>query len=730
MTVCFVDFETRSCSDVRDVGVHRYAEDPTTGIWCLCWAIDDEPVQTWIPGADVPTRLLDHVSDNGTVVAHGAMFERVIWNRVLRGLPELYGRWPYLAINQMDCTMARAQALALPRSLENLAEVLETSHQKDAEGHRLMMQMARPRRVHAGGEVEWWDTEDRKQRLYTYCVKDVETERECAAKLSHLSNDERELWRLDQIINDRGIHFDIPLINRMIQVRAVAARNLNRHMATLTDGRVAKASQVAKIKDWVNERGYDTVQSLNKEHHPELKKLFADDTQATRVLTARQEYGKVTSTAKLSKIIAVCGRDARARGQYNHHGASTGRVTGQLLQPTNFPRLDSEREGPSVAKVIEILEAFDNPLEAHDRIDLLVGDVLPWLSKALRPTITASPGHKLVGADLSNIEGRVNAWLAGEAWRLQAFEAQDRGEGVDLYKLSYHRSFGVPLAEIGFEQRQIGKVQELACGYQGSVNAYAGMTKAYSITRDDLAKAAALVKASTPWPEWQEAAEKYDRTVNKAGLPLDTWTGLKVIVNRWRENSPNIVKGWWELQDAAVRAVDNPGLIVPVYGGRVRYLVTNGFLWCQLPSGRPIAYAQPRLKTITEKEIVERSVWNEETLEYEVIEEEVEVRSRIVVAYEGVDGITKQWRTFHLYGGFQCENIIQATARDVHTTGLLAVESFGWPVVFHNYDELITEVPERSLTPQEFQRIMLTRKPWMAGLPLSAKGWEGHRYAK
>jgi len=39
-------------------------------------------------------------------------------------------------------------------------------------------------------------------------------------------------------------------------------------------------------------------------------------------------------------------------------------------------------------------------------------------------------------------------------------------------------------------------------------------------------------------------------------------------------------------------------------------------------------------------------------------------------------------------------------------------------------------VPERSLTPQEFQRIMLTRKPWMAGLPLSAKGWEGHRYAK
>lgn len=725
MPKCFIDFETRSCSDVTDVGVHRYVEDPTTGIWCLCWCLDDGPVQTWTPDSPDPTPLLDHVADGGIVTAHGAMFERLVWNRLLC-------RWPPLSIEQMDCTMARAQVLALPRSLENLAEVLETSHQKDVEGHRIMMQMARPRRLgQSPGEVEWWDTEDRKEKLYAYCVKDVETERECAHKLSHLTEAERELWQLDQRINDRGIFFDLPAIGRMLQVRAVAARNLNRHMATLTDGQVEKASKVIQIKNWINERGY-AVGSLNKEQHPELKKLFEGngDTQAGRVLAARQEYGRVTSTAKLSKILAVCGDDARARGQYNHHGASTGRVTGQLLQPTNFPRLDTEREGPSVSKVLEIIEAFEQPVEAHDRIDLLVGDVLPWLSKSLRSTIMAAPGHKLVGGDLANIEGRVNAWLAGEAWRLAAFTAQDNGTGADLYKLSFHRSFGTPLAEIGFEQRQIGKVMELSCGFQGSVNAYAGMTKGYSITRDDLAHAAMMIKASTPWPEWMEAAEKYDKTINKAGLPLDTWTGLKIIVNRWRANSPAIVKGWWELQDAAIRAVDNPGMIVPVYGGRVRYLVHSGFLWCQLPSGRAIAYAEPRLKTISERAIVERSYWNEATFEWETVEEEVEVRSRIVVAYRGVDGITKQWRSFHLYGGFQCENIVQATARDVHTVGLLAVEAFGYPVVFHNYDELIAEVPLSFGNPDEFRRYMLTRQSWMAGLPLAAKTWEGPRYAK
>ena len=241
---------------------------------------------------------------------------------------------------------------------------------------------------------------------------------------------------------------------------------------------------------------------------------------------------------------------------------------------------------------------------------------------------------------------------------------------------------------------------------------------------------AELVYRMTPWTEWAKVQAEYDKSIRKVGLPVEIWTGLKIIVNRWRKAHPAIVQGWWDVQDAALQAVDAPGTIVPAYHGRVRYLTAEGFLWCSLPGGRVIAYAKPRLKRVTETEIIERQVWNEALQDYEIIEEEVEGRTRTVVAFEGVDPIRKIWKSFTLYGGYQCENIVQATARDVHTRGLLAVEAAGYPVVFHNYDELISEVPTGFGSPQAYHALLLTRDAWANGLPLAAKTWEGPRYVK
>ena len=48
------DIETFSQCNLKDYGVHRYATDPSTGIYFMCFACDDNEVQTWRSDDPVP----------------------------------------------------------------------------------------------------------------------------------------------------------------------------------------------------------------------------------------------------------------------------------------------------------------------------------------------------------------------------------------------------------------------------------------------------------------------------------------------------------------------------------------------------------------------------------------------------------------------------------------------------------------------------------------------------
>jgi DNA polymerase len=88
----------------------------------------------------------------------------------------------------------------------------------------------------------------------------------------------------------------------------------------------------------------------------------------------------------------------------------------------------------------------------------------------LRRSLRAPKGKQIVVADSGQIEARVNAWLAGQHDVLDIFRAYDIGEGPDLYKVMAAALFNVPLDEVTKDQRFIGKVVTLACGYGMGAN--------------------------------------------------------------------------------------------------------------------------------------------------------------------------------------------------------------------------------------------------------------------
>lgn len=707
-----IDFETASAADLRKTGVYPYAEHPSTRVWGFAWCLGDGPIYKWQPEGlfPDPTPLLSHIESGGVVVAHNAAFERTIWNKVIR---RLYPHWPELKIEQQQCTMARAQALALPAGLDQLGNVLRFQEQKDKDGHGIMMRMSRPRKVEADGTYVWWDEPERVERLMDYCIQDVRTECEADRFLPELSQREQRLWQFDQTINDRGVFIDIAAVTRAADVVEIAKKRADLQMKMLTDGAVKKCSETAKIVEWIQSRGI-TCTTIAKGEQDDLlfvASVHGDDT-VQRVIELRREASK-TSTAKYAKMLDCVCEDNRMRGLLAYHSASTGRWAGRLVQPQNFPRVDAKRDGPTVAYTIRCLHEHDTLKDIHDLIDIGVGNVLGALSKSLRGMICAAPGNKLVGGDFSNIEGRVNAWLADEHWKTEAFCAFDAGTGPDLYKVAYSRSFGKPLEEVTDPDRQIGKVQELALGFQGGVGAFITMAATYNVKPHEIYKA---VKANTSAEQWDATAKLFEKAKDKHGLKEEIWTALKIVVKGWRVAHSGIVSSWWSLGDAAVAAVDRPGTAQPVYNGRASYLCVNGWLYCQLPSGRVISYCSPEVVTSTETFI---DKYGEE---YE--------RTKRTVWFWGLDSVTKTWRKSYLYPGLQCENIVQATARCLLDNAMLRVEEAGYSVVLTVHDEILTEVQRDFGNAQHFRDMMAVPPSWAQGLPVAVSAWEDERYVK
>jgi len=786
MLIAHLDFETASPVELRTSGVYKQMEHPGTRVWGFRYFIGPkggivpakELMKQWRPGWADPVDLLQHIAAGGMVVAHNAAFERTVWNWLLRWR---YGlrHWPVLPVEQMDCTMARCAALAIPASLEIGAIVLGAKAEKDMEGNAVMKKMMRPRTralcvpcggtgrtvrqdgetqtcLHCDGAGEtytWWDAPELIERNMLYCGQDVVTEGEIDTLVQDLSPRERQVWMHDQQVNDRGVLLDIPTIKRAIKLRDYAKLRLNKQMKELTGGAVEKYSQTKRLVGWINSLGIACT-SVAKDKQAEVladaDEELGEDIEFTsgesklphvvsRAMEVRRLANK-TSTAKFTAMLSAACSDGRARGLISYHGTSTGRYAGRLIQPHNLYRIDYERDGSSIKHTVDILLQHADPSDAFFMMEVLVGHPMEMLAKALRTMFIAAPGNKLVGADLSNIEGRLAAWLAGEDWKLEAFRAYDSGTGADLYNISYARSFGIDVKAVTKAMRQLGKVQELSLGYQGSVGAFLNMGKNYGLKPAELVEP---VRAATSPDEWQEMMLRYAGARDKHGLPQDQWVAVKIIVGGWRGAHPLITQSWWDLQDAAVEAVSEPGRVVHVLDGKAAYLASGGFLWCQLPSGRVLAYCRPRVAYEITASIVyddgraafviedyrdsDKDHW---TVQGQITGGKLKIKTRKKVMYEGYEGDKKRWGVFSLYGGMQFNHIDQGSARDVLVDAMFRVEDAGYPVVLHVHDEAVSEVGHNFGSAAEYETLIATNPAWLPGAPLASKGWEGPRYGK
>src|SRR5205085_8794504 len=125
------DIESRSMLDLTEVGAWRYAAGPNTGVWCVAYAVNDDPPQIWTPDQPIPKVFFTAAGDpDWIVVAHNDAFERAIEEHILA---PRYG-WPIVPIERHRCTMAMALACTLPGGLDGAAEVLNSPFRKDGEG--------------------------------------------------------------------------------------------------------------------------------------------------------------------------------------------------------------------------------------------------------------------------------------------------------------------------------------------------------------------------------------------------------------------------------------------------------------------------------------------------------------------------------------------------------------------------------------------------------------------
>lgn len=544
MRKLFIDIETYSSVDIKECGAYKYIASQDFEILIIGYAFDEEDVKIidLVRGDDIPKEFIEAFGDSNVLkIAHNAVFERVSFERI--GL--------HSDIEEWYCTSVKAAYCGLPLSLDAVSKCLDLEDKKLDTGKALIKYFScpcKPTRINGGRTRNFPEHAEDKWEMYKeYNKFDVLAEREIFHRLEKytIPHIERELYALDQRINDRGIMIDKELANSAIFIDNANTEFLTTKAKALTG--LENPSSPTQIRRWIQLVTQQKVESLSKAVMPDVLEQVKDYPKVLEVLDIYQKLSK-TSIKKFYAMINCATDDDRVRGTFQFYGANrTGRWAGRLLQLQNL----SKNHFSNIDLPRNLVRIRDK-----ETLDMLYGDISDVLSQLVRTGLIAPKDYTFSVADFSAIEARVVSWLANEHWRMEVF----RGDGK-IYEATGAKMFGVPISAItkGSVLRDKSKISELALGYGGSLGALKRMGG------------------------------------ERMGL---SDTEMISLVKKWRNANTAIVDMWQEIEDAAMEAVK--------YQRKTKCTCRNividsdgDFMTIMLPSGRQLFYAQPHFKNKT-----------------------------------------------------------------------------------------------------------------------------------
>ncbi len=653
-----IDCETRSATDLIAQGHYNYASCPTTEVICMCYSVDNGPVEVWHPGDPVPEVF--HAETE--FYAWNAAFERAIFDYIMtpdHGFPEI-------PLERWRCSMFMSRTNNMPGALGNAARCLGVEDQKSARGKELIKLLCVPM---ADGSFN--KDPGLLAEMDAYCIDDVKAEMGVQGMLREPTDEEWADYYANERINDRGIRIDRPLCEAAQIYAADEEADLIDRIEKVTEGAVCKA-RGEKLKDWVVKRLTPEQEKLLVKYRDDKKMLSLDKYNRSRLLALEgldpyvrdvvecSDFAQKSSVGKFKALVNRADpEDGRVRGALMCNGASaSGRFSSKGAQVHNFPRVVMDDP-------MEVRADFIDNILAEDITDYYKLPIMTVLSRMLRPALVPAPGNVFLVSDWSAIEGRAAPWLCDDDWgekKLQLYR-----DGDPVYEITAAGTFRVAIEDVTKDQRQVGKVQELAFQFGGGKGAFLAMARNYGLSVTDA------------------EADRYK--------------------DAWRRQNPWAQKIWADIERASKLAIAHPEQMY--FAGRLTYFAVQGVLcggttlFCQLPCGRLLTYPEARIEQV-------ETPWGD-----------LQPQVTALRAAFTPKATEKEWPRTSLWGGLLFENAVQGTAASLLRDAIYECYAQDLNVVFHVHDEIVLEEkPGRGR--EALHHIMNTAPAWAEGLPLAA----------